>query len=187
MATAEVTEGMIEAARGSPDAAERLNRAAELGLRMGNRSLQARAWLALSDVERDPAAAAEAVRRVLRLCEGSGLVHLLVLALAREAELAMAHGRADEADESSRRAVEMLGLSGSAQGSEERVFMARAAVLERTGRSEEAGGLIAEAARSVHAKAERIEDPRLRQCFLDLPPNPAVLAAAEGTRRESVP
>lgn len=183
-ASAEVTLGIVGAAAGLPDAAERLERAARLGLRMGNRSLQARAWLAQSDVETDPGAAADAVGKVLKLCEGSGLVHLLVLALARKAELATAGGDLDAADEASLHAVELLRRHGNVQGSEERVYLARARVLEAMGRAEAAAALVDEAAHRVRSKAERIADPELRQRFLELPPHPDVLAAAGEPQRE---
>jgi hypothetical protein len=130
VASAEVTLGMIEAAAGQPGARDRLKRACSLGLKMGNRSLQARSWLSLSDVETESDAAASAVERVLKLCEGSGLVHLQILALARKAELALSAAHVEEADESSRQAMEMLRHHGNVQGPEERVLMARAAVLE---------------------------------------------------------
>jgi tetratricopeptide (TPR) repeat protein len=167
VASAEVTLGMIEAAAGRPEAGDRL---------IGNRSLQARAWLALSDVEAESGAAREAVGRVLKLCEGSGLVHLQVLALARKAELALAEGLTAEADEASRQALEMLRRQGNVQGSEERILMARAAVFEALGQPEAGAALIDEAGRIVRSKAERIPDPVLRRRFLEFPANAAILA-----------
>jgi hypothetical protein len=168
---------MIEAAGGLPEAGDRLKRACNLGLRMGNRSLQARAWLALSDVETEPEAAANAVGRVLKLCEGSGLVHLQVLALARKAELALSAGRTGEADDASQQAVEMLRRYGNVQGPEERVLLARAAVLDALGLPEAGASLNEEAAGIVLSKADRIEDPDLRQRFLEFPAHASVLAA----------
>jgi hypothetical protein len=167
---------MIEAAAGWPEARHRLERASSLGLKIGNRSLQARAWLALSDVEAEPGTAREAVGRVLKLCQGSGLVHLQVLALARKAELALADGLTAEADESSRQALEMLRRQGNVQGSEERVLMARAAVLDALGQPEAGAALIDEAGRIVRSKAERITDLELRRRFLEFPANASILA-----------
>ena len=146
--------------------------------------MQARAWLALSDVETEREAAAGAVDRVLKLCRGSGLVHLEVLALARQAELLLSEGRLDVADRVSQQAVEMLRHHGNVQGSEERVLMARASVLEALDRRDAARALIDEVAGIIRTKAGRIEDPVLRGRFLELPPNPEVLAAAGGVRTE---
>jgi adenylate cyclase len=176
-ASAEVTLGMIEAAAGRREAGDRLKRACSLGLKMGNRSLQARSWLALSDVEIESKEAATAVERVLKICEGSGLVHLQVLALARKAELTLSAGRLDEADEASRQAVEMLRRCGNVQGSEERVLMARSTVLETLGQREAGATLKEEAIRIVRSRAEMIADPELRQRFLEFPAHAAILAA----------
>jgi len=181
VASAEVTLGMIEGTAGLPDAGERLQKACRLGLKMGNRSLQARAWLALSDVETEPEAAEKAVSRVLKLCEGSGLVHLQVLALARKAELALSADRTGEADEASRQAVEMLRRYGNVQGPEERVLLARAAVLEALGQPEAGAALKEEAAGIVWSRAEMIADADLRRRFLEFPAHASVLAA--GSRR----
>ena len=181
VASAEVTLGMIEATAGLPEAGGRLKRACSLGLKMGNRSLQARAWLALSDVESE-AGAANAAERVLKLCEGSGLVHLQVLALARKAELALAAGQTDEADRASHEAVDMLRRHGNVQGSEERVLMARAAVLEALGELEAGASLNEEAAGIVLSRAERITDPDLRRRFLEFPAHAAIVAAGAPRR-----
>ena len=187
VASAEVTLGMIEAAGGRPEAGDRLKRACSLGLKMGNRSLQARAWLALSDVETESEAAAHAVGRVLKLCEGSGLVHLQVLALARKAELELAAGRTGEADEASRQAVEMLRRHGHVQGPEERVLMARAAVLESLGQPEAGASLNEEALGIVLSRAEMIADPDLRRRFLEFPAHATILAAGVRSSEERRP
>jgi len=187
VASAEVTLGMIEAAGGRPEAGDRLRRACSLGLKMGNRSLQARAWLSLSDVETESEAAANAVERVLKLCEGSGLVHLQILALARKAELALSAGRMEEADGASNQAVEMLRRHGNVQGPEERVLMARAAVLEGLGQPEAGASLIEEAVRIVKSRAEMIADPDLRQRFFEFPAHAAILAAGPRSSNEGRP
>ncbi len=184
VASAEVTLGMIEAAAGLPEAEERLAQVANLGFRMGNRSLQARAWLIRSDVESDPEAAAAAAERVLKLCVGSGLAHLEALALARKAELMLAAGRVTEADDASLQAVDILRRHENVQGSEERILMVRAAVLDKLDEPQEAFLFVAEAAKRIREKAERIEDAELRRRFLDLPPNPAVLHAAGESQRQ---
>jgi hypothetical protein len=121
------------------------------------------------------------VERVLKLCEGSGLVHLQVLALARKAELALSAGRTGEADEASRQAVEMLRHHGHVQGPEERVLMARAAVLEALGQQAASASLKEEAVRIVSSRAEMIADPDLRQRFLEAPAHAAVLQARAGS------
>ena len=187
VASAEVTLGMIEAAGGLPGADDRLKRACNLGLKMGNRSLQARAWLALSDVETEPEAAANAVGRVLKLCEGSGLVHLQVLALARKAELALSAGRTGEADEASDQAVEMLRRYGNVQGPEERVLLARAVVLEALGQPDAGASLKDEAVGIVWSRAEMITDPDLRKRFLEFPAHASVLAAGSRPPEEDKP
>jgi tetratricopeptide (TPR) repeat protein len=183
----EVTLGMIEAAIGREGAAERLRNAATLGREIGNRSIQARAWLTLSDLEEDPADAEAHIRRVLKLCQGSGLVHLQVLALTRLAENALLSGRVDEAESASAEAVEKLRLHGNVQGPEERVLMARADVLAALGRDTESTSLIEEAAQVVRAKAERIPHEGDRRRFLELPPNHRILEAAPDAGSESVP
>ncbi len=181
----EVTLGMIEAAMGREGADERLRSAATLGREIGNRSIQARAWLALSDIEKDPQDAEAHIRRVLKLCQGSGLVHLQILALTRLAEFALRSGRLDEADSASADAVEKLRLHGNVQGPEERVLMARAEVLAGLRRADESSSLIEEAAGVVRSKAERIPDEDDRRRFLELPPNPRILDAAGATGAES--
>jgi len=178
VASAQVTLGMIEAAAGRPEARSRLENVQRLGLKMGNRALQARAWLALSDVESDREAAVDAVNQVLKLCEGSGLVHLQVLALARKAELALSEGRTAEADEASRESVGMLRRQGNVQGSEERVLMARASLLDALGQGEDAAALVAEAGAVVRSKADRIPDPEARRRFLEFPPNASILSSS---------
>ena len=175
-ASAEVTLGMIEAAAGRPEAHDRLKRACSLGLRMGNRSLQARSWLALSDVEVDPEAAADAVKRVLKLCEGSGLVHLQALALARKSEFALSAGRTEEADLASNEALEILRRHGHVQGPEERILMARAAVLDALRQPSAGLSLRDEASGIMRSRAEKIADPALRQRFEEHPPHAAILA-----------
>ncbi len=183
----EVTLGMIEAAIGREGAEERLRNAATLGREIGNRSIQARAWLALSDLEEDPVDAEAHVRRVLKLCQGSGLVHLQIMALTGLAEHALRSGRLDEADSASADALEKLRLHGNVQGPEERVLTARAEVLAALGRAAERASLIEEAAQVVRSKAERIPDEGDRSRFLELPPNPRILEAAGAIGAESEP
>jgi class 3 adenylate cyclase len=183
-ASAEVTLGMVLAAAGRGEARTRLQASATLGLEMHNRSLQARAWLALSELEGGHTAANEAVDRVLELCEGSGLVHLQVMALTRKAELLLEASRAAEADRASEEAIQRLRRHGNVQGPEEHVLMVRAQVLAALGRPEESSHLAEEARDTVRRKAERIRDDERRRRFMELPPNPQILGAdvvAEGT------
>ena len=76
-----------------------------------------------------------------------------------------------------RQAVEMLRRYGNVQGPEERVLMARAAVLEVLGQAEAGASLKEEAVEIVLSRAKMISDPDVRQRFLEYPAHAAVLDA----------
>ena len=107
-----------------------------------------------------------------------------VLALARKAELGLTAGRTAEADEASHQAVEMLRRYGNVQGPEERVLMARAAVLIELGQLEAGTSLKEEAVDIVRSRAEKISDPDLHRCFLEFPAHAAILSAGERSPEE---
>jgi hypothetical protein len=65
--------------------------------------------------------------------------------------------------------------------------MARAAVLDALGLPEAGASLNEEAAGIVLSKADRIEDPDLRQRFLEFPANATTLAAGGQTPEEGTP
>ena len=121
------------------------------------------------------------------LVVGIRLVHLQVLALARRAELALSADRTGEADEASRQAVEMLRRYGNVQGPEERVLLARAAVLEALGQPDAGASLKEEAVGIVWSRADMIADAELRRRFLEFPAHASVLAAGSRPPEEGKP
>ena len=85
-----------------------------------------------------------------------------------KSELELAAGRTSEADLASNEALEILRRHGNVQGPEERILMARAAVLDALRQPLAAESLRHEASRIMRSRAERIADPDLRQQIWDL-------------------
>ena len=138
--------------------------------------LEAHGWLALGELESDPAAG-EAVQRARDVASRSGLVDVEVLGLARLAELALEAGDPAAADENSARAVELLEQHGNIQGPDEVVYYVRSRVLAALGRRDEAGAARERAREIVRETASWIEDEELRRSFLEnVAPNPAIMS-----------
>ena len=176
LSTAEMTLGVVLAAMGRVTEAIRyLMSALEKATEIGRVALEARIWLALAEIS-EGEEAADCAKRARELAARTGLVHVDILALARLAEIALDEGDSSSADRTSAEALAKLYKHGSIQGPEEVVLYARGKVLVAAGRNREAAVMFEEAQETIRAKAERIEDPEVRQRFLeDVHPNPAIL------------
>jgi hypothetical protein len=142
-------------------------------------SLEARARLLLAQVQTDTAALDDA-HRARELAHQSSLAHVDILALVREAELRLAAGDPEGADQASAEAFRKLSMHGKIEGPEEAIFHTRALVLDALGRKAEALELYEQARTTVLDKAEKIEDARLRRRFLhDIPLNRAIMETGD--------
>jgi tetratricopeptide (TPR) repeat protein len=178
LATAELTLGSLLAARGDPEAEQRLDSAADRARRAGRPALEARAWLELAGIARDEEAETRA-GRARQLAASTGLVHVDILARTRQAELALERGDVELADRLSASATRRLHRHGSIQGPEEVVLFVRSRVLAARGDPGGAAEFLAEAREQLREKAERIPDEATRRTFLEkVDPNPDILAAA---------
>lgn len=172
LATVLGEEGRVE------EAETLLEEVLEFATEGGRPGTAARAWLVRANLGSGPAGREHATRAVAAARE-SGVVHMELLALAREAELALADGDLETADESSERALAGLRRQGHVQGPEERILWTRARVLRTAGRGEEADALAEEARETVREKAAWIEEPELRERFLrEIPLNAEILGRA---------
>lgn len=162
-------------ARGqAADAVELAHQVCKIANLTDQPGLEARARLLLAQAQ-SGSAAIEDARRARALARQSSLAHVDILALVREAELGLASGDLDSAEQAAAEALHKLGLRGKIEGPEEAVYYTRALVLESLGRSAEAAELFERARDTVQTKAERIEDPALRERFLrGIPLNRAI-------------
>ncbi len=139
-------------------------------------TLEARAWLALGELE-SGSSASEAVQRARDVAARSGLIHVEVLGLSRLAELALEANHLDSADRDSKRALELLELHGDIQGPDEVVYYVRSQVLAALGRDEESAAVRERAREIIRETASWIEDEELRRSFLEnVAPNPEIMA-----------
>lgn len=156
------------------EAAELAHQVCEIAVATAQPGLEARARLLLAQAQSGSAAQDEA-RRARTLAHQASLAHVDIFALVREAELSLASGDLDRAEQASSEAFHKLGMRGKIEGPEEAVLYTRAVVLESLGRSAEANELFEQARDTIQAKAEKIEDPELRQRFLEgIPLNRAI-------------
>ncbi len=123
-------------------------------------TLEARAWLALGDLESGPGAS-EAVQRARDVAARSGLIHVEVLGLTRLAEVALEADDLGSADRDSKRALELLELHGDIQGPDEVVYFVRSRVLAALGRSDEAAATRERAREIIRETASWIDDEEL--------------------------
>ncbi len=138
-------------------------------------SLEARAWLALSQLE-SGSAASEAVGRARQLASKSGLIDIEVFGLSRLAQLALESGDPEAADRASAQAVELLEQLGDIRGPDEVVYYTRSRALAALGRRREANEAGARARDIIRRTAACIEDEELRRSFLEnVEPNPAIM------------
>lgn len=94
--------------------------------------------------------------------------------------MSLAVGNLEGAEQASAEAFHKLSMRGKIEGPEEAVLHARALVLEALGRSDEASDLLEQARATVRGKAEKIEDPELRQRFLqEIPLNRAIMETGD--------
>ena len=161
LASAKLNLAMALAAKGDTELAHPLLHAViDLAdpTKLNRPGMAARATLVLAQTGAGEAARASA-NRARRLAQESGLVHVEVLALAREASLDLEDGRLEEADATSKQAVELLDYHCNIQGPEELVLYTRSRVLNALDRGQEAQGLLGRARTIVVNKLDRIEDP----------------------------
>jgi adenylate cyclase len=190
MATGEMTLGFVLAAAGQAEEARALLLSAAARAREAGRpALEARTWLTLSE-RAEGEEAERCASKARELSARTGLVHIDILARARQTELALGRGDVDAADRLSTTALRRMRRHGSIQGPEEVVVYARARAVSALGRTEEAESLLKEAREILREKAVRIPDPEARRHFLAVDPNPEILgetgfaALAEWTSSE---
>jgi class 3 adenylate cyclase/tetratricopeptide (TPR) repeat protein len=186
-ATGEMTLGFVLAAAGkSEEARTLLLSAAERAHEAGRPALEARTWLSLSELAEGEEAERWAAK-ARELSARTGLVHIDILARARQTELALERGDTDGADRLSMTALRRMRRHGSIQGPEEAVVWARARAVAALGRAEEAESLLEEARDIVREKAYRIPDPEARRHFLTVDPNPEILGVGAPVKPEKTP
>jgi hypothetical protein len=175
-----LTLATVLSARGKTDDAVELGRqVCEIATATAQPGLEARARLLLAQAQTDSPALEDA-RRARALARQASLAHVDILTLVREAELSLAAGDMDGAEQASAEAFHKLSMRGKIEGPEEAVFHIRALVLESLGRHDEATELHQQARATVRAKAEKVEDPELRQRYLeDIPLNRAIMEAGD--------
>jgi len=159
------------AALGQTAEAEALARqVCETAERAHQPGLGARACLQLAQI-RTGADSEKASRQARRLARQAGLAHVDILSVTREAEIALEAGDVEAAEEASAEAMHKLSMRGKIEGPEEAVLFTRARSLEALGRQEEAAEILEQARAAIREKAKKIEDPDVRQSFLDIPLN----------------
>ncbi len=175
---AKLTLAMVLAARGSSaEAEELLAQVRDFARQQRQPGFEARAWLALAQATTGDDARARA-RRACQLAKESGVVHVEILGLTREAELDLDVGDWRRADEHSREAMRLLNLHGNIPGPEEAVVYTRARVLQAVGKVREAAETLGRARQIVQGKADRIADVAQRRRYLqNVPLNREILAA----------
>jgi len=184
-ATARQNLGLALAHRGALGEAEALERASiEVFAAQGDLRMEAgsRQYLADALAQRGDLAGAEAEARVAAGLEGPTPSHTLSLAIL--AEVLLRRGRADEALDAARAAIDELSRLGAVAEGEMRVRLVWAEALAAMG-SADAASALAAAHERVLELAERIRDPALRASFLaEVPENARTLAlSSDGARR----
>jgi class 3 adenylate cyclase/tetratricopeptide (TPR) repeat protein len=153
--------------------------------RLRQPGFEARAWSLLARTQTG-ADARESARRALTLAQRSGLVHVEILALTREAELALDANDLTAADTASAEATRRLYRHGNIQGPEEAVLYTRLRTLATLGRQDEMRDVLAHAQQTVKKKAELIQDVGLRRRYLDeIPLNRKILELGDGSEQET--
>ena len=120
----------------------------------------------------------KASRQARQLARQAGLAHVDILAVTREAEIALEAGDVEGAEEASAEAMHKLSMRGKIEGPEEAVLFTRARSLEAQGREEEAAEILEQARAAIREKANKIGDPDVRQSFLNIPLNRDALGDA---------
>ncbi|MEN8145747.1 MAG: adenylate/guanylate cyclase domain-containing protein [Gemmatimonadota bacterium] len=139
-------------------------------------TLEARAWLALGELE-SGRPASDAAQRARDVASSSGLIDIEVLGLSRLAELALEADDTDSADQDSERALKLLELHGDIQGPDEVVYYTRSRVLAALGRLKEARATRERAREIIRETASWIDDEESRRSFLEnVDPNPEIMA-----------
>jgi predicted ATPase len=153
----------------------------EIAVQTGQPGLEARAHLLLAQIQ-SGAEAERSARRARDLARQASLAHVDILALTREAELSLTAGDLEDAEQSSAEALHKLSMRGKIEGPEEAVLYVRARTLQALGQEEEASALLEQARVTIRAKAEKIEDPKLREEFLnEIPLNREIMETEAAT------
>jgi class 3 adenylate cyclase len=139
--------------------------------------LGARAYLQLAQIQTG-SASAKASKQARQLARLAGLAHVDILAVTREAELALEAGDVESAEEASAEAMHKLSMRGKIEGPEEAVLFTRSRSLEAQGRGDEAAEVLEQARAAIREKAAKIGDSDIRQSFLEIPLNREALGEA---------
>jgi adenylate cyclase len=141
----------------------------DLGVELRQPRIQARALLGLAQCTSGEESRTHA-GRARGLAHRNGLSHVEILALTLEANLDLEAGDLKAAEEASAHAAETLDLHGSIEGPEEAVLFSRARVLNALGREDESQDALQRARTLVLNRADRIDDPGLREHYLERVP-----------------
>jgi DNA-binding SARP family transcriptional activator len=117
----------------------------------------------------EPAHAQQALTRAgesLEMAQKAGLRQGTALAQSLQGRAHLSMGRLTEAEKSSARAVQLL-EQGAEAAFEEQIYAHHAWILQAAGKADQAQSYLEKARAELLAKAERITDPDLRQCFLE--------------------
>ncbi len=164
---ARLTLAMVRSARGDrEESVALLRQVCESARRLGQPGLEARTWSLLAEIQ-GGSQAGESAKRAFDLARQSGLVHVEIFALTREAELALDDGDVERADRASAEAMRMLTRHGSIQGPEEAVLYTRARTLRALSKEVEMMEVLERARETVRRKADLIEDGGLRRSYLE--------------------
>ncbi|MBI4514166.1 MAG: AAA family ATPase [Gemmatimonadetes bacterium] len=178
----ELTLGIVLAARKNVEETRAaLQSACNLGREIRRPRVEARAWLALSEIEGGEEAH-QSLQRARDQAGRTGLVHVEILALTRQAHLALEEGDLPAADRDSAQAVQKLMIHYNVQGPEEAVYYTRARALLALGRRKEGQEMHTRAQQIVQRKARHIKDAALRQRYLEgIPLNREILGPGVST------
>ena len=178
---ATLTLGQVQLRRGDlRAAAELLERGLELAQSMRDRYQEIRAlgYLALCQIEAGGTTAPiDLARSAVKLAREAGIPNGIASGLSAEAAALGRLGRNHEAAEKSSEALAVLDEGASIDEREE-ILRRHSLHLAAAGRADEAEVAIARAVAEVHAKADRLGDPALRELYLGAPPASEILALA---------
>ena len=131
-------------------------------------------------VEKAPAKTVAVAEDAVALAQEVNFVSHVIVALALQGLGHLALGEIQVAIRLTTRAVDMLRGQGHIDGPEEEIYLAHYQALLALGRHKAAIETLHQAQSEMMRKAERLEDERLRRCFLEaVPINRAIMAASQ--------
>ncbi len=122
--------------------------------------------MAASD-QAEPESTLALSNKAVSLAEETRLVHSRVFGLAPKALVQLKLADPSQAQACTFQAVNLLREQDGIEGPEEAIYLAHSLVVNALGRHEDASEALQEAEIRLHAKADRISDPKTRQRYLD--------------------